>query len=171
MKNICDRLILIPCALASVILFFQTQAYSTVEEPVVETKADMDAYIALLREDFEVVKIDLITDAMGLKADEAAIFWPIYETYETERQALVDLRFGVIFDFAQTIDEMTDEIAADLAERSFAIERGRTDLKEKYFKILSEKLGTRMAARFIQAEGQLEALVNFRLASEVPLID
>jgi hypothetical protein len=143
-------------------------------EENVEADADqaaMEEYISLLREDFEVVKVDLISDAMLFREDEAATFWPIYKEYETERQALVDRRFKVIFDFSQTIDAMTDEIAADLADRSFAIERARTDLKEKYFRILSEKLGTRMAARFIQAEGQLEALVNFRLASEIPLID
>ena len=138
---------------------------------VAEDQAAMEEYISLLREDFEVVKVDLIGDAMLFREDEAATFWPIYKEYETERHVLVDRRFKVIFDFAQTIDAMTDEIAADLADRSFAIERARTDLKEKYFKILSEKLGTRMAARFIQAEGQLEALVNFRLASEIPLID
>ena len=137
----------------------------------VETKADMEAYINLLRKDFEVVKVDLINDAMGLSVDDSAVFWPIYQQYETERKALVDARFGIIYDFAQTIDEMTDKIATDLVSRSFALERSRTDLKEKYFGLLSEKLGPRKAARFLQAESQLEALVNFRLAAEIPLID
>jgi hypothetical protein len=163
--------IFILCALASVIFFPRVPAFSKVEEAPGQTKADMEAYIALLRQDYELVKVDLINDALALTADEAAVFWPIYRTYEEERRRLVDLRFEVIYDFAQTIDAMTDEIAADLVGRSFAIERGRTDLKEKTFVVLSEKLGTRMAARFIQAEGQLEALVNFRLASEIPLID
>ena len=43
----------------------------------VETKADMEAYINLLRKDFEVVKVDLINDAMGLSVDDSAVFWPI----------------------------------------------------------------------------------------------
>ena len=98
--------ITILCALASVILFLQTPAFSEVDEVPVETKADMDAYIALLRKDFELVKVDMITDALALTADEAAFFWPIYNSYEAERHQLVDLRFGVIFDFAQTIDAM-----------------------------------------------------------------
>lgn len=137
----------------------------------VATKEDMEAYVDLLRKDFEVVKIDLINDAMGLDLTETEIFWPIYQIYEQERQDLVNQRFSIIYDFAQTIDEMTDQMADDLAQRSFELERARIELKVKYYLIISEALGPRKAARFTQAEGQLQAMIDFRLAAEIPLID
>jgi len=153
------------------LIAFQARAESISLEPEVETKAEMEAYIDLLRKDFEVVKVDLINDAMGLTIDESTIFWPLYQVYEAERKALVNRRFSIIYDFAQTIDDMTDPIADELVQRSFGLERAQTDLKEKYYDLISEKLGSRKAARFTQAEGQLQALINFRLASEIPLID
>ena len=137
----------------------------------IESKQDMEAYVELLRKDFEVVKIDLINDAMGLDGEAAAIFWPIYQAYEQDRKALVNERFSIIYDFAQSIDEMTDSVADGLAQRSFALERAHTALKEKYYRIISEQLGPRKAARFTQAEGQLQAMIDFRLAAEIPLID
>lgn len=137
----------------------------------VESREDMEAYVELLRKDFEVVKIDLINDAMHLDADESEVFWPIYQIYEAERKELVNERFGIIYDFAQTVDDMTDIIADDLAQRSFALEREQTALKEKYYLLISEELGPRKAARFTQAEGQIQAMIDFRLASEIPLID
>lgn len=140
-------------------------------EMVVESKADMEAYVELLRKDFEVVKIELINDAMHLSAEESVVFWPIYQIYEAERKILVDERFSIIYDFAQTIDEMTDPVADDLAQRSFALEREHTALKEKYYLLISEELGPRKAARFTQAEGQLQAMIDFRLAAEIPLIN
>jgi endo-1,4-beta-mannosidase len=171
MKRVPPKPPVIVALLVMATLAFTGVGEAAVQDTVVESQVDMDAYIELLRMDYDVVKYDLIDDAMRLAPGDAAVFWPIYRQYEAERQALVDQRFEVIFEYSQARDTMTDTIAAYLAARSFAIERGRTDLKEKYFVILTEKLDSRKAARFIQAESQLEALVNLRLASEIPLID
>lgn len=149
----------------------QASGNSDPSDMLVETREEMEAYVELLRKDFEVVKIDLINDAMHLNPEESAVFWPIYQIYESERKELSNERFGIIYDFSQTIDEMTDTIADELAKRSLALEREQTDLKEKYYLIISEELGPRKAARFTQAEGQLQAMIDFRLASEIPLID
>ncbi len=171
MKSFSRLYVPLLAVLACVLIGTQASAQPDNPEAGEETREDMEAYIELLRKDYEVVKIDLINQAMGLSADEASVFWPIYQTYEADRKELVMQRFGVIYDLAQTIDEMTDPIADELVRRSFGLERAQTELKVKYYEIISEQLGARKAARFTQAEGQLQALVNFRLASEIPLID
>lgn len=171
MKALFRRFPSILALISFVALGMQAGANPDPSEAQVETREEMETYVELLRKDFEVVKIDLINDAMHLDAEESKVFWPIYQIYESERTDLVNERFSIIYDFAQTIDEMTDVVADDLAQRSFALEREQTALKEKYYLIISEELGPRKAARFTQAEGQLQAMIDFRLAAEIPLID
>ena len=65
---------------------------------------------------------------------------------------------------------MTDEKAGELARKALDLEVQRTALKKKYFERVEKAMSSVIAARFLQAENQINMLLDLELASELPLI-
>jgi hypothetical protein len=107
---------------------------------------------------------------MQSTADEAAMFWPIYEEYEAERSEIGDQRMALIMDYADHFQTMTDEKAAELGATALGLEEARTALKKKYFQKLQAEMSPVTAARFLQVENQLTMVLDLQIASQVPLI-
>jgi hypothetical protein len=64
---------------------------------------------------------------------------------------------------------MSDEKAAELMQRAFALDGERVRLKERYFPRFATATSSRTAARFFQIEGQVEALLYLQLTADLPL--
>jgi hypothetical protein len=101
---------------------------------------------------------------------QSSAFWPVYRQYEAELTTLWDQRLALLKDYGQSYQTMTDEKAKQLAEGALRLEDQQVGLRKKYFDRMSKTVGPIVAARFIQVEGQIAALVAVQLAEEVPLI-
>jgi len=66
---------------------------------------------------------------------------------------------------------MTDEIADQLAVKMMDLEGQRAALRNKYYKLYKEKMGSRTAARFLQVEYSLACLIDLQLAAEIPILE
>lgn len=136
-------------------------------EQMIENSEQM---IELVRTDIQKQRVAIIGDAMQFSADEAAMFWPMYEEYEAERAEIGDQRMALIMDYADHFEMMTDEKATELGARALELEEARTALKKKYFKKLQSEMSPVTAARFLQVENQLTMVLDLQVASQVPLI-
>jgi hypothetical protein len=76
----------------------------------------------------------------------------------------------LIKSYAEQYETLTDAEAKSMAEKSFALESSRTELKKKYFKEFTKVLPALTVAKFFQLEHRLDLLVNLQLASELPLL-
>lgn len=132
--------------------------------------SNVDSYIESLRADFRADKVNLITQAMQFNDKDSAAFWPIYRKYEAEVTKLNDGRVKLIKSYADKYETLTDAEAKSMAEKSFALESSRTELKKKYFKEFNKVLPALTVAKFFQLEHRLDLLVNLQLASELPLL-
>ena len=132
--------------------------------------SNTDSYIESLRADFRADKVNLITQAMQFNDKDSATFWPIYRKYEAELTKLNDGRVKLIKSYAEKYETLTDAEAKSMAEKSFALESSRTELKKKYFKEFTKVLPALTVAKFFQLEHRLDLLVNLELASELPLL-
>jgi hypothetical protein len=126
--------------------------------------------LELARSDFRTQKVAIVTLAMKLDSMQSSAFWPVYRQYEAELTTLWDQRLALLKDYGQSYQTMTDEKAKQLAEGVLRLEDQQVNLRKKYFDRMSNALGPIVAARFIQVEGQIAALVAVQLAEEVPLI-
>jgi hypothetical protein len=140
--------------------------------PVMAQEAvdNSEQMIELVRTDIQKQRVAIIGDAMQFTADEAAMFWPIYEEYEAERSEIGDQRVALIQDYADHFQTMTDEKAGELGAQALELEEARTALKKKYFKRLQAEMSPVTAARFLQVENQLTMVLDLQVASQVPLI-
>lgn len=132
--------------------------------------SNVDSYIESLRADFRADKVNLITQAMQFNDKQSAAFWPVYRKYEAEVTKLNDGRVKLIKSYADKYETLTDAEAKSMAEKSFALESSRTELKKKYFKEFNKVLPALTVAKFFQLEHRLDLLVNLQLASELPLL-
>ena len=136
----------------------------------VQAKPLSDNDIKLLREDVQAVKDEVITHTMQFTIAESAAFWPVYREYSQEQHAIADKRFGIITEYAQSLDKMEDQKASSLTKRFFDVEEEAQALRKKYFTKFEKALGAKRAAKFYQVDNRLTMIMNIQLASEVPLI-
>jgi hypothetical protein len=140
------------------------------QEARADSAAGMHQLLELVRSDFRTQKVAIVTAAMPFTETQAGAFWPVYRQYEAELTTLWDQRLALIKEYAQTYQAMTDEKAKQLAETALRLEDEQVKLRKKYFDRISTAVGPVLAARFLQVENQIGALVSLQIAEEVPLI-
>jgi hypothetical protein len=129
-----------------------------------------DDFIELLRQDLKTQKVAIITEAMEFNEAESNTFWPVYRNYDFELSKLGDDRLSIIKDYADNYENMTNEKAKELMDRSIKNQESVLKLRKKYFKEFQKILPVIKAARFMQVENQIGLLINLQIASELPLV-
>src|SRR3990172_6496509 len=89
----------------SVFLFAVVTGYGT----AYGKGADINSMIELLRSDIKTAKKEVITKAMQFTDEEAAAFWRVYSQYEFEATQIADDMLALIKDYANNLQDMTDE--------------------------------------------------------------
>jgi polyhydroxyalkanoate synthesis regulator phasin len=112
----------------------------------------------------------LVSENLGLTAAEAESFWPVYDAYAAELDKAGDRRVKLITDFAGSFGDLSDETAKQLVADMLRYQKEVLKIREKYAKKFHGVLPATKVARLYQIENKLDALVNFALASEIPLV-
>jgi hypothetical protein len=136
---------------------------------ITSEELNLRSYIALLRSDLRSSKAGVVEQVMLLNESEGAKFWPIYREYEAELIKLWDDKLAVIRDYVARYDQLTEKEANDIAEKAFALEIRKTELKRKYFPRVAKALSSQSAVRFFQVENQLLMLIDLQVASLLPI--
>ena len=135
-----------------------------------QDNSSIDSDIQMLRADLRSDKTKIMADQMQLSDAEGKAFWPIYNEYDTELAKLNDQRVALLKEYASSYNTLTDPQVQSLAQRSFALQKKRVDLREKYFKKMSKALSPKSAARFVQTEERVDMLLNLQLAANLPMV-
>ena len=138
-----------------------------------ENEKIIDAFIATVRSELSSGKVAALTAGLELKAEEAAVFWPIYQEYEAQLFALGDRRLDLIEDFAVAVhaNALTDEFAQKIADDWFQLKTDHLQLLKTYHLMIATALSPMKAAQFVQLEHRFNMVTDLLIASEVPLID
>jgi uncharacterized protein (UPF0216 family) len=136
-----------------------------------EITADIKNQIEAMRTVLQTERKILIMNEMTLTSEEAENFWPLYDEYRAEAKKIGDLRVKVITDYAANFESMTDEMANKLLDDSMKFEEQSVKLEKKYLKKFRKILPGIKVTRYFQLENKLDAIINFDLASEIPLME
>jgi hypothetical protein len=113
---------------------------------------------------------EIVKAVLALTEQEATAFWPVYDRYMTDLGKARDLRVKLIMDFAGSYDSMTDATAGKLIDDALNYEQQLLDVRKKYLKEARKVLPATKAARFYQIENKLDAIGDFVIADEIPLM-
>jgi hypothetical protein len=133
-------------------------------------EAAVDQEIKLLRQDLRTEKKKIVAANLQLTEAEAVKFWPVYDAYTLETVKLNDTLQGLIKEYAQNYESLTDEKAASLTKRTLALDDAVTKLRLKYVPLFNKVISAKKTARFMQIDRRLGLLVNIQLAAGLPLV-
>ena len=124
----------------------------------------------LVREKIQTDKKLFIAQNMNLTESEAKVFWPVYEDYQKELEKLVDKTVKLIDNYAANYQTMTEEAAKGLINGYLGIETERVTLMKSFLPKFRKVLPEKKVARYYQLENKIDAVVNYGLAKQIPLV-
>ena len=127
--------------------------------------------MVILRDKLKADKKLVVAEAMNMTEKEAAAFWPVYETYQKDISALNDRTIKLLQDYVHDYGAMTDASAKGMVDSFLKIEKDRIGLMTSYRPKFQKVLPEVKVARYYQIENKIRAVVNYELASEIPLAE
>jgi len=124
----------------------------------------------ILQEKIKADKKLLVSENMQLTEKEAKAFWPVYDSYQKDVGKLNERLIKLIDEYAQNYETMTDQTAQNLTNKYLAIESERVKMLQSYVPKVSKAVGSKKAARYLQLENKISAVVKFELAANIPLV-
>jgi len=124
----------------------------------------------LVKEKIKADKKLFVAENMQLTEKEAKAFWPVYESYQKDLGKHNDQVIKLIDDYAKNYETMTDQTAQNLTNKYLALESERVKLLQSYVTKVSKAVGSKKAARYMQLENKINAIVRFELAANIPLV-
>ena len=137
-----------------------------------QDKSAADMNMQILRDKIKADKKLVVAANMELSDAEAKAFWPVYEAYQKDLQAINERIGKVIAAYAEAYNKqtLTDEQANKLTADAIAIEEAEAQLRKAYVPKLAKALPGRKVARYLQVENKIRALVRYELAGAIPLV-
>ena len=131
-----------------------------------------DTNLQILLDKIHADKKLLVASNMDLDDDEGKVFWPVYESYQKDLQAINKRIVKVVSSYADAWnnDSLTDEKVKLLLDEALAIEESEVQLRKTYAAKLSGALPDRLVARYLQIENKIRAAIRYDLAEEIPLV-
>jgi hypothetical protein len=127
--------------------------------------------VEMVKRDINAERRTIVAEAMEITTENETEFWQIYNEMEKELGILMDKRVGNINKFADNYENVTEDIAGELAKTYFEIEGGRLKVYKSYYKKVSKLIGKKEASRFIQLLDQIQLIIDMQVAAELPLIE
>jgi hypothetical protein len=126
----------------------------------------------LLLEKLQADKKLVVADNMQLTEAEAKVFWPVYEAYQKDLDAINNRILVMIKSYAETMKAkaMDDGKAKRLTFEMLSIQSDEVRLMQNYALKMGQVLPATRVARYLQIENKIRAVIKYELASMVPLV-
>jgi hypothetical protein len=127
----------------------------------------------VLREQLDLDKRAVVEDNLVLTATAAAAFWPIYEEYQRELRAIDERVVKLVNEYVEAYDRgsVTDALAKRLLDEALTLEQAEVALRRRYAARLTGMIPAVEAARYLQIERKIRAVVEYDLADRIPLVE
>ena len=153
--------------IAAISLTLLPQAvFAQEKEPLVGLEDQIEAARKLMRTERKLV----IAAELNLTPDEAKAFWPLYGEYSTEVQKISDRKVNLITTYADNFNRISDAFASRSLSEALSIDAAYSSAREIYLQRFKQILPIVKVVRFYQVENKLNAVVNFQLAAQIPLM-
>jgi Spy/CpxP family protein refolding chaperone len=111
----------------------------------------------------------LVSRNIALTPEESAKFWPLYDAFRKELERPEQRRSRAMLDFVNTGADVTGKNAQRLVEQVLEAEQDEARMRRDHFKRLLKVLPADKAARYMQIENKMRAVVDYETARVMPL--
>ena len=127
----------------------------------------------ILRDKIKADKKLIVAANMELTESEAKGFWPVYEAYQKDFDAINQRIVKLIKSYAadDIANNLTDDKAQKLTAEFVNIQKAEAELQASYVPKLSKVLPPKKVARYLQIENKIRAAVKYEFAVNIPLVE
>jgi transposase-like protein len=129
----------------------------------------MDEMLKAFRGDLQNSRADIISKNVQLTSAQAAKFWPMFETYQKEQDAIMDDQLKSVQWFIENFEKADDASALKLINAHFDRDSKMAALRQRWLQQFQGALGTKMAVRVMQIDRRLSLTHQAYVASKIPL--
>jgi len=127
----------------------------------------------ILRDKVKADKKLVVASNLQLTDAEGAAFWPVYEAYQKDLQALNQRMGAMVKAYADAYNKgpVANDVAKKLLDEALAVDDAEAKLKASYAPKVLKALPATKAARYIQIENKIRAALRYELAAGIPLVE
>jgi hypothetical protein len=131
-----------------------------------------DTNMEILKDKLKADKKLLIASNMDLTDAEAKQFWPVYEAYQKDLEAVNKQLGKTIQDYADAFNNgmIPNDTAKKLLNEALSVEEQEVKLKRSYADKLGKALPATKVARYIQMETKIRSVIKYEMAQQIPLV-
>jgi hypothetical protein len=129
-----------------------------------------DDAVQLTRSAIQTERQAVVAANLGLNESESAIFWPMYRDYRNAVNQAADAKVDILRRLFSNYETLTDDEAMSLLNDHLAFEKEMLKIRTAYAKKMSKVLSGRTVARFFQIENKMDAIIDYEMAGEIPLV-
>jgi len=108
------------------------------------------------KKEIELRKIGFLTEKMSLTTEEAQVFWPIYNEFNTKKEACMKENRGKKKIDMSLLDTMSEKDLNELAEREIESARKMLELRVQYHENLKKVLAVKKIILLYEAEKEFK---------------
>ena len=140
--------------------------------PVMAQETTSDTNMQILLDKVKADKKLVVAANMELNDADGKAFWPIYEAYQKDLQAINDRLAKAILAYADAYNKstLTDAQAKQFSDEALAIDQDEIAMRKTYAARLSRVLPGKKVARYLQVENKIRAAIRYQLAAGIPLV-
>jgi Skp family chaperone for outer membrane proteins len=126
----------------------------------------------ILRDKIKADKKLVVAANMELTESEAKGFWPVYDAYQKDLEAINKRMVAMIKSYADAYNtkSMDNEKAKKLTSDFLAIQADEVKHMQSYVPKLNKVLPATKVARYLQIENKIRTIIKNELVDQVPLV-
>lgn len=131
-----------------------------------------DNNMQILLDKIKADKKLVVAANMELTDAEGKAFWPIYDSYQKDLEAINERLAKTILAYADAYNKktLTDEQAKQLSDEALTIDQDEITMRKSFATRLNRVLPAKKTARYLQIENKIRAAQRFELAAGIPLV-
>jgi Spy/CpxP family protein refolding chaperone len=139
-------------------------------EPAAAPQPSPEQVVEQFRQELQAKRADIMAKGLTLTADQAAKFWPLFQQFQAEQDAIVDGQIAATQKYAETFDSLTDADALAYVNALLSRDDAMNELRVAWLAKFQDVVPARVAARAIQLDRRLSQVAQVKVSSEIPLI-
>jgi hypothetical protein len=132
--------------------------------------ASQEQAISQFRNDLMADRADVMAKGLRLSSDQAAKFWPLFESFQKEQATIVDAQVKALKDYADQFEQLNDADALAYVNSLLERDQRMNELRVRWLKKFQSAVPAKTAATAIQLDRRLGAVTQVQLSSQIPLI-
>ena len=130
----------------------------------------IDDVLKAMRGDLQASRADIIAKNVALTSEQAAKFWPAYNQYQKEQDAIMDEQLKGIQRYVDSFQSLSDADAMSLLNAHLTRDAQMVALRQKWLPEFQKVLPTKLAVRVIQIDRRLSQAHQMEFSARIPLV-